>query len=76
MEIPVLRDDRTAGTHARGDTTDGERGESADRGMGEDTCGTGRRETTELKVGKFAGRVSRKAAIVRHVPVPQTDTGG
>ena len=28
------------------------------------------------QVGKRAGRASRKAAIVRIVPVPQTDTGG
>ena len=64
MEIPVLREDRTAGTHGGSDTTDGIRGES------------GSHETTELRVRKFAGAVSRKAAIVRHAPVPQTDTGG
>ena len=29
-----------------------------------------RGETTELKVGKSEGRVSRKAAIVHTVPVP------
>ena len=76
MEIPVLREDRTAGTHGGSDTTDGIRGESGSQGRGQKTGGNGSHETTELIVRKFAGAVSRKAAIVRHAPVPQTDTGG
>ena len=31
---------------------------------------------TEEKVGKSLARLPRKAAIVFHEPVPQTDTGG
>ena len=34
------------------------------------------REVDRKRVGKSAGHVPRKAAIVAHAPVPKTDTGG
>ena len=34
-----------------------------------------RREAERRKVGKLPETVARKAAIVYHKPVPQTDTG-
>ena len=34
------------------------------------------RDAERKKVAKHAERVPRKAAIVYHVPVPKTDTGG
>lgn len=34
-----------------------------------------RREAERRKVGKLPETVARKAAIVYHEPVPQTDTG-
>ena len=76
MEIPVLRCDRTAGTHREDATTEGIRGESGKPGTGQKTCGKAVRETTEMQVGESVEAMSRKAAIVRSVPVPKTDTGG
>ncbi len=39
-------------------------------------CTTQRRDADRTQVGKRAGSVPRKAAIVHAAPVPQTDTGG
>ena len=48
----------------------------ADAGAGPKDRRKGTPRDDRRKVGKSEGRVSRKAAIVRIVPVPQTDTGG
>ena len=76
MEIPVLRGDRTVGTRMGCTTGDGARGKRRLRRK-ENPPPVGSPPRDDRKeVGKSEGHASRKAAIVRHVPVPQTDTGG
>ncbi len=55
----------------------GEPGRSGGGGaQGKPRAGPGAVRWTERKVGKLAGRPSRKAAIALCRPVPETDTGG
>ena len=76
VEIPVLRDDRTVGTRMGGTTGKGTRGKREAGPAGKTAGGKARPRDDRNIVGKCEGHASRKAAIVHHVPVPQTDTGG
>ena len=51
-------------------------GKTVSAGMRKNPCRKRAPRDDRRKVGKSEGRVSRKAAIVRIAPVPQTDTGG
>ena len=51
-------------------------GKAERAGTRKNRCQTHPPRDDRNQVGKSAGRVSRKAAIVRTAPVPQTDTGG
>ena len=43
---------------------------------GKTVCGNPFRDAERKRVAKHAWQPPRKAAIVRHGPVPETDTGG